>query len=44
MYIKLQKPQLSKGGMGILLTSLTPPYICACPKAGPFSFLFCVVH
>jgi hypothetical protein len=41
MYIKLQKPQLSKGGMGILLTSLTPPYICAFPKAGPNEENYC---
>ena len=32
MYYLPLEIQLARGGVGISLTGLTPPYVCACPK------------
>ena len=28
-------PVITKEGVGIALTDLTPPHVCVCPKTGP---------
>jgi hypothetical protein len=34
IYIAI-RGSIIKRGVGIPLTGLTPPYVCACPKPGP---------
>jgi hypothetical protein len=33
--IVVGEPVIKRGRVGITLTGLTPPYLCACPKPGP---------
>ena len=44
LYVLSLEIYLSSVGVGVQLTGLTPPYVCACPKQGPeFLTLYVVV-